>query len=487
MNILFYYTGYPSPILETQLELIQNHQTQGDTIYLFNCNSNLESCFWNPTKNKMQCNICTSKFKNGINALINTQNVHIYEFPKKGISYDIKNVFKNVEELKSFNYDNSNLGRGVASRLISLYRDHRFDTIKYSEQISKELNSAIKIYETFKNFILNNKVDKVYIFNGRITTEYPVVLLCRKYNIQFSTYEVAYTPNSYILRENAIPHDVNVLSNEIKELWELYGESNILNCHKYFKNKRSRIQNLKFENFATNQILNQLPHGLNKSKINIGIFNSTIDEYAAVEGWENLLYIPDETVGIRMILEEFINYDNYHFYLRIHPNMKEVSANTSQLVDIKKIASEFNNLTVIWPNDPIDSYSLLDVCDKIITFGSTIGIEAAYWGKVSILAGRAVYERLDCIYKPNSHEELIKLIKSDLKPLNNYSTLLYANREITHGIHFKYFKELKMINGLSVGTFNGIKIKPMFIYVFLYKINRLPFYITKVLNKIIKH
>jgi hypothetical protein len=166
--------------------------------------------------------------------------------------------------------------------------------------------------------------------------------------------------------------------------------------------------------------------------------------------------------------------------------MKDVSLKTSQLADIKKLVSEFNNLTVIWPKDQVDSYSLLDACDKIITFGSTIGIEAAYWGKISILAGRAVYERLDCIYKPSNHEELITLIKSDLKPLNNYSTLLYANREITHGIPFNNFKEKKMINGLSVGTFNGIYIKPSILLVFLFKISRLPFYVIKLFKSIFK-
>jgi hypothetical protein len=486
MNILFYYTGYPSPILETELELIQSHQIQGDTINIFNCNSNLDNCFWNPNKNKFKCNICQSKFNNAIKLLDKSQFLNVHEFPKNNISHTTINIFNNVDDLKSFHYDDSNIGRGVASRLISLYRDHRFDTVKHSEQIVRELNSAIKIYDTFKHYISKNKVDKVYIFNGRITTEYPVILLCRKFNIKYATYEVAYTNNCYTLRENSIPHDVNTLSDEMFDLWKKHGESNIFNCHEYFKNKRARIQNLKFEDFATNQIINKLPLNLNNTKINIGIFNSTIDEYAAVEGWDNPLYNPDETVGIRMILEDFRNLNEYHFYLRVHPNMKDVSLKTSQLHDIEKLVSEFNNLTVIWPNDQVDSYSLLDACDKIITFGSTIGIEAAYWGNISILAGRAIYEKLDCIYKPANHHELITLIKSDLKALNNYSTLLYANREITHGIPFKYFKETKMINGLTVGTFNGINLKSSILSVFLYKTSRLPSYIITLLKSMFK-
>ena len=164
MNILFYYTGYPSPILETELELIQSHQIQGDTINIFNCNSNLDNCFWNPTKNKFKCNICQSKFNNAIKLLDKSQFLNVHEFPKNNISHTTINIFNNVDDLKSFHYDDSNIGRGVASRLISLYRDHRFDTVKHSEQIVRELNSAIKIYDTFKHYISKNKVDKVYIF-----------------------------------------------------------------------------------------------------------------------------------------------------------------------------------------------------------------------------------------------------------------------------------------------------------------------------------
>ena len=33
MNILLVYNGYPSPIIETQLEIIQKHKLIGDKIF----------------------------------------------------------------------------------------------------------------------------------------------------------------------------------------------------------------------------------------------------------------------------------------------------------------------------------------------------------------------------------------------------------------------------------------------------------------------
>jgi hypothetical protein len=249
---------------------------------------------------------------------------------------------------------------------------------------------------------------------------------------------------------------------EMNELWNKnYNNKEILdNAHRYFYNKKNRIHQIKVEGFADNQKVNFLPDNFDTTKKNIAIFNSTIDEYAAVEGWENRLYKPDETAGIEKILESFKSSMHYVFYLRVHPNMKNVKITTSQLVDISLLSKKYNNLKVIWSSEKIDTYRLMESCDAIITFGSTIGIEAAYWGKPSILLGRALYENLDCIYKPQNHSELVALLNSNLSPLNNYTALKYAMREITHGTPYLYYKETKIKNGLALGKYKNIIINP---------------------------
>ena len=47
-----------------------------------------------------------------------------------------------------------------------------------------------------------------------------------------------------------------------------------------------------------------------------------------------------------------------------------------------------------------------------------MGVEAAYWGKPSILVGRCIYERLGSVYTPQTHEEVVALVrKRNLSPL----------------------------------------------------------------------
>jgi hypothetical protein len=461
MKILFYYAGAPSPILETMLELINIHVKKKDVITVYECDANLHNCFWNPEKKYLKCIECKSKINNS-HQVFNSNKIFFRSFNNIEISNkQIPQIFLDLNELKNYSYDGVKIGISVASRLTSLYRDHCFDTLLNNTQIQIEIKTAIQVYENLKSEIINNRPDIVYIFNGRITTDYPVVELCKKFGVNFYTYEISYSPNKYSLRFNSTAHSIDAMSKEIESLWNS-GPSNKFEIAKnWFQNKKNGKDIFKIENFTGQQKNNLLPINFDKSKKNIAIFNSTIDEFSSIDGWENVIYDGDDNNAIDKILYEFKNIDNIHFYLRVHPNLKNVSSETTQIMDLKKIELKYNNITIIWPEEPLNSYTLLDACDIILVFSSTIGIEAAYWGKPVVLASRAFYESLDCIYKPKSHSELIALLKSELKPIASQSALKYAYREITNGISYKYFEEKGISNNnLPYGTFNGKKIQP---------------------------
>ena len=94
----------------------------------------------------------------------------------------------------------------------------------------------------------------------------------------------------------------------------------------------------------------------------------------------------------------------------------------------------------------------MDACEKVISFGSTMGIESVYWGKPSILAGRSIYEDLGGCYIPNDHEELIDLINDQLNPLSNLGALKYGYFQSLAGIPYIYYNP----ESLFKGKFKGI-------------------------------
>ncbi|MEQ1534307.1 MAG: hypothetical protein ABL923_00385 [Burkholderiaceae bacterium] len=483
MKVFFFYIGTPTPIFETELELIRKHEKLGDPVRVLQCSGNLPNCHWNPEHKNSLCAMCRSKFKNGWEVLNPGKNVELKQFPTyKPMSSEFPPVFNFVDDITRYQYDNENIGYGVASSLISSYRDHRFNTRKYHSEIIRELSTAVAVYRTLKQELEEFKPDRVYFFNGRITTHLPAKLLCKRMGIEYFSYEVANKLNSYLLIKNATAHTVvsTAKVNLIISNWEMKHEKI---GEAFFRQKRNGN---KFENvlsFVKNQIKDILPKGFNRNKKNIAIFGGTIDEYAGVEEWKNKIYEPDETAGVRKILESFESDNRYMFYLRVHPHMKELSSTTSQLVDIRELSSRFNNLCVIWPGDTVDSYALMDACEKIITFGSTMGVEATYWGRPSILAGHAFYENFDCVYMPKTHEELVKLLEEDIKPLSVDSTLKYAFWEVSNGTPFEHFKQTGFKNGLAVGAFDGIEIKPSALSALWYKITIFPWRVKRVVMK----
>ena len=459
MKVLFFYIGTPSPILETEFELIRKHEKAGDMVRVIQCSGSLSNCHWNLNHIESQCSQCRSRYKNGWDALNPGASVELKQFPPgEELNSNTPLVFDTLDDISRYRYDNENIGYGVIASLVSRTRDHRFDTQKYRKEVLLGLSSAVQVYKTLKTELKEFNPDRVYLFNGRIFTHLPAKLLCKKLGIDFYTYEVSRKYNSYRLHENKTNHDV-ITNDEVilfDSTWDKDKEKigNII-----LKKMRSGGSLGKRKVFTQDQRKGALPEGFNYTKKNIAVFNGTIDEYAGIENRGNCIYKPDETAGIYRILQSFESDSRFFFYLRVHPHMKDVPKGISQLRDIRKLSSRFSNIFVIWPEESVDTYALLDACEKTLTFGSTVGVEATYWGKPSILADHAKFQNFNYAYMPKTHNELVELICADLKPKPPISAAKIIYLISYDGVSYKYFKETKDKNGNIKMTLDGVEIK----------------------------
>ena len=147
--------------------------------------------------------------------------------------------------------------------------------------------------------------------------------------------------------------------------------------------------------------------------------------------------------------------------MRIHPNY--AYTNDPSIKEIYKIDSP--NLKIISANSKISTYKLMENVSTVITFISTAGVESSYWGIPTIVLGTPFYHKLGGVYLPGSHDECVKLIAQDLKPLDNKGAKMWGYYVETWGVKFKYYKHIDHYNGL----FKNIEIKPSFIYFILRK------------------
>lgn len=111
------------------------------------------------------------------------------------------------------------------------------------------------------------------------------------------------------------------------------------------------------------------------------------------------------------------------------------------------------NLIIISADSKIDSYELIDACEKVIVFGSGMGIESAFWGKPSILIGRAVYEDLGGCYVPKNHNEVVNLINRRLNPAPNRSALKYGYWQSVDGLPYIYYRPESVRGGKFMGVY----------------------------------
>lgn len=451
MRYLIYSCCFETPHLETEMEVARKVIEDGHEVFFLICEADLKTCFINPEHKGSVCAVCQSKVKTGLKFLDIPKERILKLSQFKNDEFNLIPAFSSINELKEFTYQQSDIGLAVASSIISYTRDHQFDINDHRDQVKDGIKTAIMVHDKGIQILDAVKPDVVIMFNGRFLEYRPIMRLCEKRGIDFYTHERGGQLDRYMLRKNSIPHSIAFAKAEIEDMWLNAGPEKEKIGTDFFLGRRNRVIQ-SWSVFTEEQKVGLLPEGFDKAKKNIGFFNSSMDEYEGISGFNNPIY-HDDNDGIEKVCQSFINDSNYHFYLRVHPNLKGLD--NAQNKAIAELKDRFSNLTVIAADNDIDTYALMEAVDIVVTFGSTMGVEAMFWNKPSLLLGRAFYERLEGIVQPATHEEVIHSIVNTPAVGFLESAVKYGYWCLSFGIPFEYF----IPEGLFSGKFLGKRIK----------------------------
>ncbi len=432
MKLLVFATNALSPFhYGTEVEIMEKYIAEGHEVHVVKCNSILQSCFFNPCHNLLGCAICDGRTEY-FTSKIGVHQVHpLKHFP------EIDNMavpeLRTLDELKAFTFHDLAIGRGVASSVISLERDYNlFAERRRKDLLQWQIRMAANVVLNMEQLFDDIKPDKVLLFNGRHSEGYAVVSLCEARNIDYVTHERGCSYEKYELYENSLPQNLDYRQQQMFDMWDGNDPEKVAIATSWFEKKRKGT-NTDDRNYLVKMEQGHLPKGFDPNKRNIVLFNSSEDEMKTIMQWETHLY-EHQNEAIIALLRHFENQSAFHFYLRMHPNLEKVD--NQQTSDI--YSWDFPNLTLIRPEEKIHTYSLMDACEKTITFGSTIGVEATYWGKPSILLGKSYYDQMEGIYKPQSFEVLYKLVATvGLSPKHKADVLAYGYFWSTFGKEFE--------------------------------------------------
>lgn len=437
-----------TPHLETDLELIQDALDRGDSVAAVRCRGELVYCPVNPEHDRFRCLQCIAKIDEGFARLRGRVSNLRVQKPQKGDREALARV-EDQNDLRKIEGEGVALGVGVLADTIARF-GYRFDPDKHRGFMSRVFVAELQLLRTTKNSPWA-RPDRFIIFNGRFSLFRTMVEYSLGAGIPYSTHERGGVQERYRLRDGALPHDIAATTHEMKALWK--GEARQVEvAGRWFDDRRNGLEQ-SWIAFTKSQEKGSLPAGFDPSLRNIVLLNSTIEEYETIDCWKNDLF-PDEVEALGLLFERYADWKGFHFYIRLHPNLRNFPLGP-QMKRIRSFPVPAN-VTIIMPEERVHTYALLDACEKVLVFGSTVGIEAVYWGKPCIQLGKSMYLGLKATYQPKSLVELDELVRSSLPPPDPASALPYGLWEAEAGEVHKRFSA----TGVFSGTYEGKVVEP---------------------------
>jgi hypothetical protein len=437
----------------TDLEIAQRHLDDGDTVEIFGCDGSIGRCRVNIDGSRNTCGLCIYRRNHGAELL--SKPVKIHRIADYSSDTDVAEERARIEtlttkeEFKAYEVDGMDIGWGALSTTIDVFRDPFLETTGAEDVARAQCEAAVKMGRAVTRFLATQKgFERAYIFNGRWATSRAAFHACQQAGLDVMTHERGCSVYKYAIIENSLPHSREYWHKAINEAWETASAEQRDIGRQFFEDNRAG-KAVRWYSFTDGQEKNKLPDGWDDGRRNIVIFNSSEDENAAIDASWQWPFFAMQSEEVRRIVEDMAGIDpQARVYLRMHPHLKNVD--NADTRNSRAIMAD--NFVLILPADTVSTYDLLEAADVVLTFGSTVGVEATYWRRPSVLAGPALYEDLDVAYQARSHEHLMELLTQNLEPKPGVNAVKYGYCFRTFGIDFRHWRPI----GLSSGDFKGV-------------------------------
>jgi hypothetical protein len=375
---------------------------------------------------------------------------------------DLFNKVSNIEELQKIQWEGTNIGLAVSSFLITLTKDSDPNLKKYKTLISNLKLTYLQIFQYLDSLHLVDSRDEIWICNGRPFHERAVVEYARKNSISLKFYEIGGEGSNqerWILHENS-PHDRRDHQESIVEHFKL-ATPDLSLIAEWFKIQRPGGQNKYSKNFESNTKLDSLDNYF-------VYFSSSDDEVSAISSdWSSTW--GKQLNAVNSLINFFITKPNLTLIIRVHPNQKNKSRNDKK--KWKKLRNSLNNVIIFNYDSNIDSYKLLSRAKGIFTYGSTIGVEAAYLRIPSALLANSRWDSIIPHEYLKSEDDIANWVNKvngrklpdDIHIEDCYlGSLMWGNYMMTAGNKWNIIERKKDFRNVNVGYLAGKALKPPF-------------------------
>jgi len=370
-----------------------------------------------------------------------------YKFYKESIKFLTKGDFRiidfNKANIKNFIgngpvIDHEPLTTSPAyNTIIESYGSMDLEQIKKSLRglriINREIRTSNKMFERLSKLDVQG-YEKVITVNGRFNKNATVLRWCKKNHLSYNLLEFGtLTKNTFEIYEKS-PHSMVELQDKVVKYWNHSSDPLKINKAKIYFTNMIETKSSSGINFRKKMLSGKVPSFSGK-KICV-FFASSEYEYAGVNEEVPTGNFSTQVEAFRGLLD-VLNLDEWDVYLRRHPKK-----NSSSKIDGEKfIWAEFyeqKSVYIIEPDSDIDSLSLGNSANLIVTYWSTINMEfLARENQNSINLGPTSWSRLLPSRYLATREEILKFISGEKKPFSLEDLLPWAYFMSDFGTEFK--------------------------------------------------
>jgi hypothetical protein len=367
-----------------------------------------------------------------------------------------------IEELKAFKWNGfSEMGISVASSLVTLTLNSQASPSKTPETCTQLAQSFAQAYLIVSDLLSTNTYSSLVVFNGRFPCVKGAVCAAKASKIDVYYHERGSSPEHFALTDYQ-PHDRTSLQRDMIRYYckaeRIFAKTV---ADRFYNEKRFGIDRA-WTSFVSGQkrglaynLIKEARKRSERGKV-IVYFSSSDDEFVAIDDVfsSSMCFEWANQIQAVSALAEAAEATDYSLIVRVHPRQSSVASEDRDLWNNLTFLSSKKHIFIVQCDSPISSYELMDMADIVVTSGSTMGVEAIYWGKPSILLYDSIYDELTPnIPKLPSKKEIIKALSSQDQPIaDGAAAYAYGYFMGTFGIPFQLFNATGLLSGCFLGV-----------------------------------
>ena len=364
-------------------------QDNGDDVVMTYCAAKGGVCTVNHTGNPALCNICQATLRG------TAKSAGIKTIP---LSDEAASSLASSQQ--PTNSERRRLVEGVYSDLISRFRLLKSDLNRnplLRAIKSRYYQTALRRMRAFLGLIESQQPDRVEVFNGRLACGKFPLLAAKRHDLPITTLEIG-AGGIPIVFDGHTAHDRHAIQQRM-----LSCEADMEQAEEYFSRRRSP----KFSRFTKQQQGGFTPPDMSAFDRKFTFFLSSQDEFESLgPDWRSSF--DDYAAVVEAACRRF---PNDFFVVRFHPNQGKIR---SDILTPFAPLEALPNAQIYEPDSGVNSYELIEWSDVVITFGSTVTLEACWAGRPTIMLGPSFFDQLGIALSPATMQQFLELLAGEV-------------------------------------------------------------------------